>query len=90
MDKEINIKIGSIVYDVAKCNDGKYRCFKMIVSEIDIVKGTIVLVGNQHVLECDLKQLDIFLDAEEALAKLANLGIKNQPIDINVVDEAGW
>lgn len=74
MDKEINIKIGSIVYDVAKCNDGKYRCFKMIVEKIKIDESIVVLRDNQHFVELDLKNSDVFLDEEVALAKLAALG----------------
>lgn len=93
-NKKDCLKQESVVYDIAQCNDGKYRCFAMQIKQLGSVMYAdkpydMCLVGNGCKVYRNFSDIDncLFVSKEEALSKVQAMLYAKLDVEIEIVDD---
>lgn len=85
-----NFKIGTSVYDVHECNDGKYRVSQMSV--FAVIQGWVYLenlASNNDFVRKSILDKDkwLFLTKSEALLRMEELASSGYEVEMPMVHE---
>lgn len=82
-----NFKIGTSVYDVHECNDGKYRVSQMSV--FAVIQGWVYLERNNDFARKSILDKDkwLFLTKSEALLRMEELASSGYKVEMPTAHE---
>ena len=82
-----NFKIGTSVYDVHECNDGKYRVSRMSV--FAVIQGWVYLESNNDFVRKSILDKDkwVFLTESEALLRMEELALSGYEVVMPMAHE---
>lgn len=82
-----NFKIGTSVYDVHECNDGKYRVSQMSV--FAVIHGWVYLERNNDFARKSILDKDkwLFLTKSEALLRMEELASSGYEVEMPTAHE---